>query len=426
MAVFDNLNYSSSAGVQPSVIEQYYERTLLEDKEAELVNARDMVHVTLPKGHKRVQFRVFKDFEPITEPLKEGVTPNGQTIELTERTMTAKPYGRHVEVTDELDWKTIDNLHQMTAKKLRRQAMETLDGIAADAKSSGLNVIYVDATNGTNASRSDITAADKLDAAAIKRAVRQLEKNNAPRFPDGYYHATIDPDTKYDLLSDPTVEAIFKQQDKSKFEKYEVGTIWDVKFFETTATKKFKTESYLYDSVASVAIASAVAGATAKVKTLSVAVTTVSATSNTEDIAWYIRNMTNRMVAISTTVSSSAVLIPAYIDKIVQEGANLVHYLRFIGAASYTKASGDTIVPMPAGASGYVVHSTVIYGPEFCGDISLEGGGKNVSIIVKPAGSSGALDPLNQRGTIAWKVRGYGASILHENYGVRLEHGVTA
>lgn len=416
MAVFDNLNYSSSAGVQPSVIDQYYERTLLEDKEAELVNARDMRHVTLPKGHKRVQFRIFKDFAPIKEPLKEGVTPAGQTIELTERTMTAKPYGRHVEVTDELDWSTIDNLHQMTAKKLRRQALETIDGIAADAKSSGLNVIYVDATSGTNAKRSDITAADILNAAAIKRAVRQLERNNAPRFPDGYYHATIDPDTKYDLLSDPTVEAIFKQQDKSKFEKYEVGTIWDVKFYETTATKKFATETYLYDQVANIAL---VTGSTTT-KLYSAA----SSPVDTEADAWHIRNMQNRMIAVLD--DSATAYIPAYIEKVVREGANFAYTLRFFGAASWTWASGDKIVPMPAGASNYTVHSTVVYGPEFCGDVALEGGGKNVSIITKPAGSSGALDPLNQRGSIAWKVRGYGASILHENYGVRLEHGVTA
>jgi hypothetical protein len=149
-----------------------------------------------------------------------------------------------------------------------------------------------------------------------------------------------------------------------------------------------------------------------------------SSPENTEADAWHIRNMQNRMIAVLD--DSATAYIPAYIEKVVREGANFAYTLRFFGAASWTWASGDKIVPMPAGASNYTVHSTVVYGPEFCGDVALEGGGKNVSIITKPAGSSGALDPLNQRGSIAWKVRGYGASILHENYGVRLEHGVTA
>jgi len=415
MAVFDNLNYSYSSGVQPSVIDQYYERTLLENAQADLVNARDMRHVTLPKGHKRVQFRIFSDFSPITEPLKEGVTPAGQTITLTERTMSAKPYGRHVEVTDELDWSTIDNIHQMTAKKLRRQALETIDGIAADAKSSGLNVIYWDATGTPNTSRSAITASDILTAAAIKMAVRELEKNNAPRFADGYYHATIDPETKYDLLADATVEAIFKNQDKSKFEKYEIGTIWDVKFFETTATKKFKDESYIIDSTGYLTLASG--STTSK---LLVAVST----DNAAEKAWKIKNLQYRMLNVYD--ASATAYIPVYVEKVVVEGSNYALYLRWFGAASWTYASGDQLHPMKGGAASAVVHSTVVYGPDYCGDIALEGGGKNVSIIVKPVGSSGALDPLNQRGTIGWKVRGYGASVLHENYGVRIEHGVTA
>lgn len=418
MAVYDNMNYTHSAGLAPSVMEKFYEKTLLHDKDADLVHSRDMLRVTLPsRTAKQVNFRIFEDFAPTTEPLKEGVTPEGQLLRETDRNITVKPYGRHVGVTDELDWGVIDNVHKVAAEKLRRQALESVDAVSANAMHSGLNVIYVD-ENGTNASRAEITANDVLKFADVKRAVRVLEKGNAERFPDGFFHGIVDPDTKFDLTNDPQFTSIADYQDKSKIEKYELGTIYGVKFFESTATKKFAKQAYLYDNVASLAIT---AGNSTD-KTLTVAVTTVSAGKEEDEIAYYIRRMVNTLVGIKD--QSASVIIPAYIDSISRVGDNLIHKLRFV-AGTWTYASGDTIVPTTAGTSDYEVHSTIIYGKEYCGCVELEGNGKNVSIIIKPAGSSGSDDPLNQRGTIAWKVKGFGAGVLHDNYGVRLEHGVS-
>ena len=53
-------------------------------------------------------------------------------------------------------------------------------------------------------------------------------------------------------------------------------------------------------------------------------------------------------------------------------------------------------------------------------------GGENVKIIINPPGSSGAADPLEQRGTIAWKVKGFCCAILQDAFIVRIEHGATA
>lgn len=418
MAVYDNMNYTYSAGLAPSVMEKFYEKTLLHNKEADLVHSRDMLRVTLPsRTAKQVNFRIFEDFAPTTEPLKEGVTPEGQLLRETDRNITVKPYGRHVEVTDELDWGVIDNVHKVAAEKLRRQALESIDSVCANAMHSGLNVVYVD-ENGVNSSRADITASDVLKFSDIKRAVRILENNNAERFPDGFFHGIVDPDTKFDLTNDPQFVSIADYQDKGKIEKYELGTIYGVKFFESTATKKFGKNDYIFGNIASLPLADGDADA----KTVTVAATSVSAGKDDGEIAHYIRTVVNTLVAINDV--SASVMIPAYIDSIVRVGDNLVHKLRFI-AGTWTYGVGDTIVPQGAGAADYNVHSTVVYGREFCGCVELEGNGKNVSIIIKPAGSSGSNDPLNQRGTIAWKVKGFGAGVLHDNYGVRLEHGVS-
>ena len=55
-----------------------------------------------------------------------------------------------------------------------------------------------------------------------------------------------------------------------------------------------------------------------------------------------------------------------------------------------------------------------------CIDIEGQEAGENLEVIVKPVGSSGAADPLNQRGSCGWKAMDT-AAILIENYMVRVE-----
>jgi N4-gp56 family major capsid protein len=73
-----------------------------------------------------------------------------------------------------------------------------------------------------------------------------------------------------------------------------------------------------------------------------------------------------------------------------------------------------------AGASGANVHSAVMFGEEAYGITKIDGEG-DVQVIVKGLGSSGSLDPLNQRQTIGWKINAFVAKRLKEEAIVRLE-----
>jgi len=57
--------------------------------------------------------------------------------------------------------------------------------------------------------------------------------------------------------------------------------------------------------------------------------------------------------------------------------------------------------------------------------VDLEGRGAMQS-IVKPRGSAGADDPLDQRSTVGAKVPAYAAKILNDLWLVRIEHGASA
>lgn len=75
------------------------------------------------------------------------------------------------------------------------------------------------------------------------------------------------------------------------------------------------------------------------------------------------------------------------------------------------------------GAAGANVYGTLIMGQNAAGAVDLAGKGK-FELIVKPLGSAGADDPLNQRGSIGWKAW-QAPVILNNNFMVRLETGAT-
>lgn len=409
MAVFDNLNKTYSPGVAPSVVE-YYERSLLENMKPEMVHNRDAQKRTLPEHNgKTVKFRRFTPFAAITEPLAEGVTPAGQTLTETAFTAMVKPYGGHVELTDEINFYLLDNMHQETAKLLADQAALSLDTISRNALNAGMNVQY--ANNKT--SRGALASTDTLTFAEIKTAVRNLKRKNVKPFADGFYHAIVHPDVVHDLTADTMWKDVSKYQDKVKTERYELGTIYKVKFFESTNAMVFKAQTYIYGTKASLT-ATAFDAAT-KCMTVS--------DSISEDDA---RAMTGMLVNVQITKSSTNSVTPMCIERV--DATNKKVYFRWVPAntTDWTTANALKVVPYGGGASGADVYSTLIYGENAFGTIELGGTGRNVQIIINAPGSSGALDPLAQRGTIAWKVKGFCTVILQDDFIVRLESGATA
>ena len=430
MAVFDKLNGTYSAGVAPEVT-KYFDRTLLKEAEANLVHQKDLQKRVLPpKSGNMVNFRKFHPWEPDDTPLKEGVTPDGQTLRVTEIHCMVKPYGKHVEFTDELDLTTIDDNVQEAARLLAQQANETLDKVAADALNSGKNVIYADAGGGVNTSRADIVAGtDILAAAHIKRAVRTLEKNKAKRFADGYYHAIIDPETKYDLTADSLWVDVAKYQNGEKIEKYELGKMLGVKFFETTMTKVFHNADVLYTDagvgVSNLALNGGAWTVSSQSGYATIAKTTAYATGSDNDYAYWCKRMSGKLVRIYD--ASATAYMNALIDKAEVDGSNLKLTFRYVDTANdWAYASGDKVYSTAGGYSNCDVHSTIVYGEDFAGAVELGNGGGAIQSILNQPGSAGSADPLAQRGAIAWKVKGYAATILQEGYGVRIEHSVSA
>lgn len=410
MAVYSNMNYSYDSGIAPTLLESYLQRKALENVEPNLGYLADAEKIAQPKNNgKFVTFFRYSELPAVTQPLYEGVTPDGQKLEETAFSVTTHQYGRHMEYTDELDLWHVDSKSKAMSERLNRQARLSIDTVGRDQIMAGLNVMYP----GTVTSRAALTKSNILTYAIIKKVVRNLKKKGAQPFSDGFFHAKIDHDTYYDLTQDQHWNDVSTYQSDERVQKYELGNIYKVKFFEVDNGKIFKAETYLYGSKTD--LTATAWDATTRTMTVS--------DSISEDEA---RELAGKMVYVQYTKSTVDYVTPMCIERV--DSVKKTVKFRWVPSdtTDWTTINSLCVVPSGGASNGDEVHASIIYGTKAFGMVSLGSAKKpNIQIIVKPLGSSGSDDPLNQRGTIAWKVPFFACAVLQDDFIVRIEHGVS-
>ncbi len=313
--LFNNTNTTTQTGSGQELSHEmkvFYSDYLLDMAEPKLVHDQFGQKRPIPKnGGKTIEFRKYSPLPKLTTALNEGVTPNGQKLDVSIVTATVAQYGGYVELSDVLLLTAIDNNLVQATKLLGSQAGRTLDTITRETLVSGNNIVY---SHGKG-DRTALTASDILTVDDIKKAVRALKVMNAEPI-NGDYVAIIHPDCTYDLTNDPDWKAPHQYKDTTELYSGEIGKIAGCRFVETTEAKKF----------------------------------------------------------------------------------------------------------INAGASGRDVYATLVIADNAYGVTEVSGGG--LEHIVKPLGSAGAADPLNQRATAGWKAIKT-AKILVDEYMVRIESAST-
>ena len=183
--------------------------------------------------------------------------------------------------------------------------------------------------------------------------------------------------------------------------------------------KIFKSESYLYGTTASL---TAAADYNATERSM---VVTATMTENEA------RELTGKLVYVQYTKSLTDYVTPMCIERVYPSGtANQTKIVfRWVPGTSVTDewTTSNTLKIVPTGGGNSVdVHATIVYGTNAFGCVRLGGKGKpNIQMIVKAPGELGS-DPLNQRGSVGWKVGFFAAAVLQDDFIVRIEHAVSA
>ncbi len=364
----------------------YWDRALIELANPELVHDQFAQQRDIPNGNgKTIEFRQFDPLPEMTTPLTEGVTPEGQSLSVNAMTATVAQYGGYVTTSDVLDMTALDPVVAQATKMIARQAGETLDTITRDIINAGTNVMYaigktsdtVNATAPTSRGALGYTSGVtnyNISVDDIKRAVRALKRQDAPKI-NGDYVGIIHPDVVYDLMRDPEWLNPKEYVDTQDIYNGEVGKLYGVRFIENTRAKVFKAtplangKPYL---------------------TVKTAVTTSATVPVKEKIT----------AAEATALAGKKVYVGSAATEVTISSATAGD----AGSASLTLSASTSIAvntvlySEEAGVNGADIYSTLIIADDAYGTTKVAGGG--LQHIVKPLGSGGTSDPLNQRATV--------------------------
>ena len=235
------LNTTESQGMSAEM-KTYYEKRLIDQAEPKLIHDQFGDFYPIPQGGgKTIEFRKYDSLPKATTPLTEGVTPDGQALNVSIVEATLTQYGGWVPESDVLNLTAVDSNIINATKVLASQAGRTMDAITRDVLAGGTNVIYApavaaDGTVTEVTSRSALTPACRLTPDVFFRAAAQLGAMNADTLGDSYV-AIIHPYAAYDLKTNKDFIEVNKYGNPDSIFNGEIGKLGNIRFVETSEAK---------------------------------------------------------------------------------------------------------------------------------------------------------------------------------------------
>ena len=384
------MNTQTTGGLSAEM-KTYYGMELLENARPQLVHNQFAATKGLPVGGgKTVEWRKFGAFDKALTPLTEGVTPDGSGISVSYITKELAQYGDYTTVSDMLDLTAIDDVVLEITDRHGANMGLTLDTVTRNEIQQGEQVIYAPRKDGNSSTevvhRYALDGQCKMTSELVAKAATQLKKMNAPTF-DGKYVCIIHPSVAFDLRQDEAWIAAHQYAAATELFSGEIGELHGVRFVETTEAKIYRGGDLAEDA-----------------RTLTVS----GAVNNGTEVPF-----TGGAVK-ADALAGRYVLIGGKRVKVV---ANTTGKLVLEQAVTATDKA--VIYPGEGGKDGCAVYGCLFLGKGAYGVVDLSEG---TEVIVKPRGSSGTADPLDQRSSVGWKGV-HAAAILYDEYMVRVECG---
>lgn len=386
------------------LMKTYYDKALIHFAKPRLVHAEFGQKKPIPSGAgKTIEFRKFSPLPKALVPLTEGVTPKGNSLNVSTVESTVEQYGDYITMSDMLTLSSIDNVVLETQNVLGDQAGRTLDTVIREKVNAGTNVQYADGKADRNVlvgGEATYEDNDYLTVAAVKRAVATLKRNNAAPYKDGCYVAIIHPDVANDLTNDPAWREVKQNVDPKDWYEGTIGKIFGVVFVESTEAKIFRAAPLRNPET----LERGDAGTLTVIKVSGKEITIAEPLTSAEATALASRGI--QIGGLDLTISSATA------------GAAGSAKLTFTEDVPSSVVPDNIIYPTGAGKNGRDIYSTLFIAKNAYGVTNVEGGG--LETIIKQKGSAGTGDPLDQRSTVGWKAT-QTAEILSPEFLVRVE-----
>lgn len=383
--------------------QQFYDRVLLDTLklgEENYVHQKYTESFTLPVGTDKLQKRRWGGLTAHTAPLLEGIPPSPDKTSMEEITFTATQFGRYMGFTDRINIDQIDPQVAHYTRELGDVMARTFEKYARETLLSAASALY--ANNRIN--EGELITGDIVTMADLRFLTLRFDRLLVKPLEGNMFVYITSPESLHDLINDPLVMNYMKINNTTR-EMYENGQPFPL--FRITFVSTMLDESYgdlgnpgeFYDGNAA---KYALRGYAITDAGEIIHATFTDANRKTNSKVAYLSDGSAIPAGHlnSWDLNSVGTVYPAKVDIYKADGT--IEY----GAAA------------PAGIKDLVfgqlpIHRGILMGKEGLARITIAGQG-GVETIIKPLGSSGSMDPLNQIQTIGVKAKSIGFGIVRD------------
>ena len=383
-----NTHVRMAQNAGPGVInpETFYSKQLLDTirfDASEYVYFRLAEETPIQEKSDKLMVRRWAPLQAHTVPLEEGVPPKSDKGSVEKYEIQAFQYGRYMEFTDKVDFAVVDPVIAHYTKEYSLVAMETLDMLAREALFSIAQKQYADgAANFVGLTVDSVpTLTDlRLIVLALKKALVKPRSN-------GRFHVIASIEFHYDMLADPLVQAYMtiNQNTYTMFDKSILIPLFGMEFYETLVCP---TSSEYIDG-----------GGVLNRRIYRL---------NNDGVYEY--------DSIPETDASVTTGVDGYVndartgDPASYIPGQTIWDMDAYNAANNADASGDA---SPTDWVEFKAQHILVVGKDALVRTGLVGEGQT-KMYVKQKGSSGVLDPIDQRQSIGFKINsvGFGSTRL--------------
>lgn len=385
------VNYVNNHGAGMIAPEVFYSKQLLDTIRLDATQYtyyRYADEMPIQEKADKLMVRRWAPLQAHTVPLAEGVPPVSDKGSVEKYEIQADQYGRYMEFTDKVDFKVVDPVVAHYSKEYSIVAVETLDLLAQKAMLTVAQKFYA----GLALNQGALRPWSKPAIADIRLIGLSLKKMLVKPRSNGKFHAVVSPEFVYDMLDDEYVQNYMKinQTTAGIYDNATLIPLFGFEFYEvmncptTVSYKKADGKYYFIEYKVVASGASATAGYTLA-----------------NDGTTYIEFKEKEATAAAAAVAAGYV-------KDSRTGFDA----SYIPAHTDYDAAAESLVT--AGYQALKVQHTLILGKDALVRTGMQGE-QNAKMYVKPLGSTGVLDPIDQRQSIGFKINSVGfASVRTE------------
>jgi N4-gp56 family major capsid protein len=392
-------------------MQTFCDKIMLARQKAVLVHDQGAVSKPIPaKSGKIHQMRRYTPLPVVIADLtlQEGTIPDGQAITEEQVLAYIYQYGGYTSKTDLVDLTHMDMETAELADLLGQQGAELKDMVIREEMATTTTVQYA----GSKTHIYDLETTDELNVDEIRKMIRTLKQNKTPAFSKGgksYFLGIVGPEAEFDIMSDTNWKYPKEYVDTQDIYNGELGMLYGVRFLQTTECKKYENEE-LIDGQTYLTSAGAIAGTTITVDEV---ITAAEATALVDRYVNIWVDATHYERQKITAAAAGAA------------GAATITLDAAPSGSGVTVADGTLIYANEYGFSANPVYTTFVFGRNAYSIGGIKGSDKIVS-IVKAADSGGVSNPLNQFGTIGWKIPAMSVKVLQPLWLGQILHGASA